>query len=145
MNYIGTFSRETHLKGDVFGLYDKAIQQAPDKGELPFLIFIDANVPDSPEKGLPSYSDIPVDTLPWMKEIRDRLVEIWDAATAPTPESAVLITNFAFYYGDNESPSPTGMGAFFPASNPRVPLPEASILSDLMYCLQTYDTVPRQI
>ena len=23
MNYIGTFSRETHLKGDVFDLYEK--------------------------------------------------------------------------------------------------------------------------
>jgi hypothetical protein len=31
-----------------------------------------------------------------MKEIRDRLVEIWNAATEPTPESAVLITNLRF-------------------------------------------------
>src|SRR6267154_1492546 len=92
MNYIGTVSPETHLKGDVFDLYERATKQAPD-GDIPFLIFIDANVPDSPQKGLPSYSDIPVDTVPWMKEIRDRLVEIWNAATEPTPESAVLITN----------------------------------------------------
>jgi hypothetical protein len=28
MNYIGTVTPETHLKGDVFDLYDKAIQQA---------------------------------------------------------------------------------------------------------------------
>ncbi len=144
MNYIGTFSRETHLKGDVFDLYDKAIQQAPD-GDMPFLIFIDPNVPDWPEKGLPSYSDIPVDTVPWMKEIRDRLVEIWNAATEPTPESAVLITNFAFYYGDNDSPSPTGMGAFFPSLQPRVPVLGDPMITDLIYCLQTYDTVPRQI
>jgi hypothetical protein len=39
---------------------------------------------------------IPVDTVPWIKEIRDRFLEIWNAATEPTPESAVLITNFAF-------------------------------------------------
>ena len=93
MNFTGTVTPETHLKGDVFDLYDKAIQQAPE-GEIPFLIFIDPNVPDSPQKGLPSYSDIPVDTVPWMKEIRDRLLEIWNAATDPTAESAVLITNF---------------------------------------------------
>lgn len=58
MNFIGKVSPETHLKGDVFHLYEKAITQAPD-GDIPFLIFIDANVPDSPQKGLPS--DIPVD------------------------------------------------------------------------------------
>ena len=144
MNYIGTVSRETHLKGDVFDLYEKAIKQAPDS-DIPFLIFIDANVPDSPQKGLPSYSDIPVDTVPWMKEIRDRLVEIWNAATAPTPESAVLITNFAFYYGDNENPSPGGMGAFFPSLKPRAPILGDPMIVDLIYCLQTYDTVPRQI
>jgi hypothetical protein len=144
MNYIGTVSPETHLKGDVFDLYDKAIKQAPE-GDIPFLIFIDANVPDSPQKGLPSYSDIPVDTIPWMKEIRDRLVEIWNAATEPAPESAVLITNFIFYYGDHDSPSPTGMGAFFPSLKPRAPILGDPIIGDLIYCLQTYDTVPRQI
>lgn len=144
MNFIGKVSPETHLKGDIFHLYEKAITQAPD-GDIPFLIFIDANVPDSPQKGLPSYSDIPVDTVPWMKEIRDRLVEIWNAATAPTPESAVLITNFAFYYGDNVDPSPGGMGAFFPSQKPRVRIPDDLMVGDLMYCLQNYDTVPRQI
>ena len=144
MNFIGTVSPETHLKGDVFHLYEKAITQAPD-GDIPFLIFIDANVPDSPQKGLPSYSDIPVDTVPWMKEIRDRLVEIWNSATEPTPESAVLITNFAFYYGDNDNPSPAGMGAFFPSLKPRAPILGDPTIGDLIYCLQTYDTVPRQI
>jgi hypothetical protein len=144
INFPGTVTPETHLKGDVFDLYDKAIQQALE-GEIPFLIFIDPNVPDSPQKGLPSYSDIPVDTVPWMKEIRDRLLEIWNAATEPTPESAVLITNFAFYYGDNDSPSPAGMGAFFPSLNPRVPILGDPMIDDLRYCFQTYDTVPRQI
>jgi hypothetical protein len=144
MNYIGTVSPETHRKGDVFDLYDKAIQQAPD-GDIPFLIFIDPNIPDSPQKGLPSCSYIPVDTVPWMKEIRDRLVEIWNVGTKPSHESAVMITNFAFYYGDNDSPSPTGMGAFFPSLRPRVSILGDTMVGDLIYCIQTYDTVPRQI
>jgi len=80
-----------------------------------------------------------------MKEIRDRLVEIWNEATGPTPESALLITNFAFYYGDNDSPSPTGMGAFFPSLKPRVPILGDPMIGDLIYCSKTYDTVPRQI
>jgi hypothetical protein len=144
MNYIGTVSPETHLKGDIGDLYSKAIQQAP-TGEMPFLVFIDSNVPDSPQKGLPSYSLIPIDTVPWMREIRDRLVETWNAATEPTPESGVVITNFAFYYGDNDAPSPTGMAAFFPSPKPRVPILDYAMISDLKYCIQTYDTIPRQI
>jgi hypothetical protein len=80
-----------------------------------------------------------------MKEIRDRLVETWNAATEPTPESGVVITNFAFYYGDNDTPSPTGMAAFFPSPKPRVPILDYAMISDLKYCIQTYDTVPRQI
>jgi hypothetical protein len=80
-----------------------------------------------------------------MKEIRDRLVEIWNVATEPTPESAVLITNFAYYYGDNDSPSPAGMGAFFPSLKPRVPILGDPIIDDLRYCFQHYDTVSRQI
>ena len=144
INFPGTVAPETHLKGDVFDLYDAAIPKAPD-GDIPFLIFIDANVADSPQKGLPSYSHIPIETTPWMQDIRDRLVEIWDAATEPTPESAVVITNFAFYYGDNDSPSPAGMGAFFASKKPRVPIPDDPMMADLAYCFQTYDTVPRQI
>ena len=144
MNYIGTVTPETHLKGDVFDLYDKAIQQAPEGG-MPFLIFIDPNVPDSPPKGLQSYTDIPIDTVPWMKEIRDRLVSIWNNAAEPSPESAVLITNFAFYYGDDESPSPTGMAAYFPSLKPRVSLTWDQMMEDLRYCLMNYDKVPRQL
>jgi len=149
VNFVGgEVKPETHLKGDVFDLYEKAVQQSP-QGGIPFLIFIDANVPDSPPKGLPSYDYIPIETAPWMVEIRDRLLSIWKESTGQTPESGVIITNFAFYYGDNESPSPTGMGAFFPSLNPRVPIlgdPESDpMIADLIYCLQTYDTVPRQI
>jgi hypothetical protein len=144
MNYIGTVTPETHLKGDVFDLYNKAIQQAPEGG-MPFLIFIDPNVPDSPPKGLQSYTDIPIDTVPWMKEIRDRLVSTWNNAAEPSPESAVLITNFAFYYGDDESPSPTGMGAYFPSLKPRVSLAWDQMMEDLKYCLMNYDKVPRQL
>jgi hypothetical protein len=80
-----------------------------------------------------------------MKQIRDRLLEIWNAATEPTPESAVMVTNFAFYYGDNDSPSPSGMGSFFPSLNPRVPVVDEPMIADLIYCIQTYDSVPRQI
>jgi hypothetical protein len=145
VNYLGgKVKPETHLKGDVFDLYDKAAQQSPE-GRIPFLIFIDANVLDSPPKGLPSYDHIPIETTLWMVEIRDRLVSIWTEASEQSPESGVLVTNFAFYYGDNESPSPTGMCAFFPSPKPRVPILGDPMLADVEYCLRNYDKVPRQL
>jgi hypothetical protein len=144
MNYIGSVTSETHLKGDVFDLYEKAVQQAPADG-LPFLIFIDPNVPASFPKNVPAYSDIPVDTFPWMTEIRDRLVSIWNAATEPSAESAIFVTNFAFYYGNEEDPSPIGMVSFFPSIKPRVSLLGDPMIEDLIYCLRYYDQVPRQL
>jgi len=144
MNYIGTVKPETHLKGDVFDLYDKAKQQAPGIGS-PFLIFIDPNVPASVPKDVPAYSDMPVETFPWMTEIRDRLVSIWNESTEPSAESAVFITNFGYYYGNNEDPSPTGMGSFFPSPKPKVPVLGEPMIEDLLYCLQHYGLVPRQI
>ena len=115
MNYIGTVTPETHLKGDIFDLYEKAIQQAPGD-KLPFLIFIDANVPASFPKDVPAYSSIPVERFPWMTEIRDGLVTRRNASTEPSPESAVFVTNFAFYYGNEDDPSPTGMASVFPSA-----------------------------
>jgi hypothetical protein len=144
MNYIGSVTPETHLKGDVFDLYDKAIQQAPADG-IPFLIFIDPNVPASFPKDVPAYSDIPVETFPWMAEIRDRLTSIWNDAAEPSAESAIFVTNFAFYYGNEEDPSPIGMGSFFLPPKPRVQLLDGPMVEDLIYCLQHYDEVPRQL
>ncbi|MGB7589611.1 MAG: hypothetical protein WBO19_00040 [Terriglobia bacterium] len=144
MNYIGMVTPETHLKGDVFELYEKAVQQAPAEG-LPFLIFIDPNVPASFPKDVPAYSDIPVETFPWMTEIRDRLVSTWNGSIEPSAESAVFVTNFAFYYGNEEDPSPTGMGSFFPSVKPRVSLLGNPMIEDLIYCLRYYDQVPRQL
>jgi hypothetical protein len=145
INFPGPLTPLAQLRGDdILPLYGEAIPKAPD-GEIPFLIFIDPNFDDSPPKGLPLYSRIPIETTPWMQKIRDSLVEIWNAATEPTPDSAVVITNFAFYYGDNDSPSPAAMEAFFPSPKPRVPVPNDPMMADLAYCFQTYDTVPRQI
>jgi hypothetical protein len=144
MNYIGSVTPETHFKGDIFDLYEKAVTQAPAES-LPFLIFIDVNVPASFPKHLLAYSNIPVETFPWMTEIRDRLVSIWNVATAPSPESAVFVTNFAFHCGNEKDSSPTGMASFFPSPKPRVSVLSDPMIEDLIYCLRYYDQVPRQL
>ena len=143
-DFRGSVSPETHLKGDVFGLYETAVKQAPQEG-MPFLIFIDANVPATVAPGVPPHGDLPVDNFPWMKAIRDGLVDLWQATEQPSAESAVFITNFAFYYGDDDEPSPVGMGSFFPSLNPRVPIVDEPMIQDLLHCVQLYAEVPRQI
>ena len=110
-----------------------------------FLIFIDANVPDTIPAGIPGYSDFSIDAVPWMKEIRDGLVAIWQASEQASSESAVFVTNLAFYYGSNDEPSPTGMGSFFPSLKPQVPIVNEPMIQDLIYCLKFYAEVPRQI
>jgi hypothetical protein len=63
----------------------------------------------------------------------------------PSSESAVFITNFAFYYGNDEEPSPTGMCSFFASLKPKVSLLGDPMIDDLMHCLLHYAEVPRQI
>ena len=143
-DFRGSVSPETHLKGDVFGLYETAVKQSPKEG-MPFLIFIDANVPATVAPGQPPHGDLPVDDFPWMREIRDGLVGLWQASEQSSAESAVFITNFAFYYGDDDEPSPVGMGSFFPSLNPRISVVDEPMIQDLFHCLRFYAEVPRQI
>jgi hypothetical protein len=92
--------------------------------------------------GVPTHGDLPVDNFPWMKAIRDGLVDLWQATEQPSAESAVFITNFAFYYGDDDEPSPVGMGSFFPSLNPRVPIVDEPMIQDLLHCVQLYAEFP---
>ena len=72
-----------------------------------------------------------------MKEIRDGLVAIWPASEQASSESAVFVTNLAFYYGSNDEPSPAGMGSFFPSFKRRSDWNEP-MTQDLIYCLKFY-------
>ena len=139
----GTVEAKTHLKGDIFGLYEKALLQGPTDG-TPFLIFIDANVPASFPANALGYSSIPVDTFPWMTEIRDGLVKKWNTLGGSTVETGVFITNFAFYYGNDRDASPIGMCGYFPSPRPIVAFTDSGTIEDLSYCLRFYAQIPRQ-
>jgi hypothetical protein len=60
--------------------------------------------------GVPGYSPIPVGTFPWVDEVRDGLNARWNALHGKTAETGVILTNFPYYYGNNEEPSPIGIG-----------------------------------
>jgi hypothetical protein len=143
LHHPGTVEARTHLRGDIFGLYENALLQGPTDG-TPFLVFIDANVPASVPRGALGYSNLPVETFPWMAQIRDGLVTKWSSLSGNTVETGVFITNFAFYYGNDQDASPIGLCGYFPSPKPNVAVTDNQIIEDLSYCLRFYAQIPRQ-
>jgi len=143
LNQPGTFDASTHAKGDVFGLYIDAVRQAP-RDPKPYFIFIDVNVPSNVPKTAPAYGPIPVDAFPWAKEIQEGLKTRWAALTEATPETAVFITNYASYFGNEQDAAPIGVCGFFPSPKPRAFVGDLRMLDDLVYCLRHYTKIPRQ-
>lgn len=132
------------LKGDIFGLYETAITQLPRDG-TPSLIFIDANWNMRVPPGVPGYSTIPAGTFPWVEEVRDGLNARWNDLPGRTAETGVILTNFPYYYGNNEELSPGGIVVGHFSKKPNVPINDMKALDDLFYCLRHYDHIPRQI
>jgi hypothetical protein len=144
LHFKGVVSPETHLKGDIFGLYETAVKQGPTDG-TPYLIFIDANVPASFPPGALGYSNVPIDEFPWMAEIRDGLASTWNGLSGNTAETGVFVTNFAYYYGSDEGTTPIGMCGHFLSPKPNVALRNTQMIDDLVYCLRFYAQIPRQV
>jgi SEC-C motif len=143
LNQPGIFDAATHVKGDIFGLYTDAVRQCPPTPE-PYFIFIDANVPSDVPKSAPAYGLIPIETYPWMKEIQEGLNGRWAKLIEPTPETAVCITNYASYFGNEQDAAPIGVCGLFPSPRPRAAIADARMLDDFLYCLRYYTTIPRQ-
>lgn len=139
----GTLDGATQVRGDIFGLYERAVQQAPTSGE-PYFIFVDANVPSNVPRDAPPYGNLPVNTYPWMEEIRDGLQDRWARTTEPTPETVVSVTNHPAHFGNDRDAAPIGVCALFASPNPRSPITDRQMMDDLVYCLQRYTLIPRQ-
>ena len=96
----GTFDDTKEVKAGVRQLYQSALTQAPQ--DKVFLIFIDVNLPTDtlPPPEEPTHS-IPYDNIPWMVEIETMLKDDWAIeGRDKTPETAVIITNFAPHFGE---------------------------------------------
>jgi SEC-C motif-containing protein len=146
LNQPGTFDETKGVKGDVRGLYQSALTQAPP--DKPFLIFIDANLPtdDLPTPDRPAVYGIPFDKIPWMVEIETMLKDDWGIeGKGKTPETAVVITNFAPHFGEEDAVAPQGFFGIIPSPNPQNPLLDPYVADDLFYCLLHYGSVPKEI
>jgi len=131
----GEFSYKDDWKG-VSNLIRKAKKQKP--AGMPFLIFVDVNMPLTPEK--------PVQEKPWMldmKHVQDQLGT--PSAENPDPFNALVVTNFAHYYGDGSTPALSGEWGIFVSRFPEVPAGDGRLISAVMESLQRYDHIPREI
>ena len=114
------------------------------------MIFIDANLPTDnlPARDDPAINGIPFDKIPWMVEIETMLKDDWAIeGRGKAPESAVIITNFAPHFGEEDAVAPEGFFAILvpPPQITQNPLVDSAVADDLFYCLLHYGSVPKEI
>ena len=141
----GTFNEQTDVKGDVRGLYQSALTQAPP--DKPFLIFIDANLPaDSlPPMEEPDHS-VAVANVPWALQIDTMLRDDWNIdGKDKTADTAVIITNFAPHFGDSDIPSPQNSFFIVDSPKPLNPIEVPFVMNDVFTAMRQYGVIPHDV
>jgi hypothetical protein len=136
LNQPGEFEEEAETQKGVQNVFRKALSQRPK--DLPFLIFIDLNLPSSPE--------IPFDKKKWFPQI----LEMLDARGPRSEEktdifNALVLTNFSFYYGGNIGPAPKGEFVVTVSRFPQVKLSNMAPINDIMGSLDRYPRIPMEV
>lgn len=132
----GSFDESTDFKGNIQYLFRNARTQKPE--DLPFIIFIDLNLPTTPNTEPREKT--------WVKDI-DRIYDKYKIKHSPNtdPFNALFVTNFAYYYGGNEGKSPTWESYLIKSDNPENKLENEWILQDLIESIQRYSEIPKEI
>ena len=58
-----------------------------------------------------------------------------------TPETAVIITNYARHFGEKDAAAPSNLFAIMPSPNPGNPLADPDVIDDLFFCPSHYGAV----
>ena len=118
LNTPGEFDYEDDYRG-IQNLIRKAKKQRPEG--LPFFIFIDVNLPPTPEVAWPD--------KPWLKDLR-RVIDAGGEPSQddPDPYTALFATNYAQYYGGKEEAAPPPEWGLVLPNYPLVPLPERDLI-----------------
>lgn len=127
----GSFDTKEDVRGDVLHLFQKALAQKPD--DLPYLVFIDLNLPPTPH--------LPGEKKPWFKDIKT----IADRWIIPSRFNALILTNFAYYYAGNEGPAPPAEFLLITPNFPEVAIKSDQILPEIEKSLQRYAYIPREV
>jgi len=130
----GNFSQSEDARG-LENLVRQAKKQRP--SGLPFLIFVDLNLPASP--------GVKVEERPWMRDAKiviDRLGPV--SAESPDPFSALVLTNFSFHYGSADEVVPKPEWGCIVSKFPCLPL-DQFVIDTLMETLDRYGAIPMEI
>ena len=136
LHQVGEFTYDPAVQGEFRGLFNKACQQkSPD---LPFFIFLDVNLPASPETH-------PAER-PWFKDIQEMISATDALENQPSdPFNAVFLTNYSHYYAGGQI-SPGGEYGFCVSLNPQTPLAAIDpVLSRIVGTLNRYNYIPKEI
>jgi hypothetical protein len=134
LGFPGEIDSEKAVRGDVDRLVNEALDQDP--GTMPFVIFVDVNVPPAPGIQFPERV--------WVRDITDMLQSIPPpTAERPDPFSALVVTNYAYHWAGEER---ARGGEYLPIlpKFPRHPLP-GDTLGQLLAALAHYGEVPDEV
>lgn len=126
--------------GDVRGIA-KLVRTA--KGQrpegIPFLIFVDMNLPLSPAT--------PPEAKPWLNDVKLALDDRFGTPSAvkPDPFTALIATNFALHYGGEDIPVGRGEWGVVIPRYPEVAVPDSRALHDVWQSLHRYDDIPAEV
>lgn len=119
-------------KADLKDLYLDSLAHAP--GDRPFTIFLDVNLPHTPE--------VPHVEKEWFDEVQQMLYQVQQPSSyAPLPFIELTITNFSWHYEGN-NPATTGESMVIrPAFSTHIPK-DPNVMNGVHEALQKYGSVP---
>lgn len=131
-NMEGSSSQEVLSKGNIEGLYKKALAKNPKN--QPFIIFIDVNCPPTP--------NIPMMEKTWFKDIKQMMAK-YPIPTNEKPEeyTAVFFTNFSSHYNKETIADSSEFLAVIPVFA-KHPMPSQAFGQMLTSAVQNYGFVP---
>ncbi|UKS27289.1 SEC-C domain-containing protein [Paenibacillus sp. HWE-109] len=137
----GEFNADADNRGNIQHLFRKARTQKPK--DIPFLIFIDMNLP-STNVNNNSFDGEPPDKT-WEHDIDQIYANYKNQSTSPDPFNAVYFTNFAFYYQGNNSLSFPWITYIKKSESPEHEIRENSLLECIQSSIMRYSDIPQEI
>jgi len=123
----------SEYRADLKNIYASARKKKP---IYPFVIFLDANMPPTP--------DVPWEESPKLQDIKDFFDDFPEpTAERPDAHNLVVISNFCFHF-KKEDLSDMDPTLYIKSLHPKYPYPEA-VWESIYHATQQYSQIPEQV